>query len=122
MERERQTSSTPEENHRWPQTYTESEVWIPVLLRGALGNCLVNGFSPWKSAVLSNPYLGLSVFICGGIEFSQPRGGVLQGRGERSAVRSYTELLSVFKGVADFGFWRMMDAREDWIRAWYGKT
>jgi hypothetical protein len=81
----------------------------------------VNGFSPWKSAVLSNPYLGLSVFICGAIELSQPRGGVLQGRDEKSAFRSYTEALSVFKGVAVFGFWWMMDARECWIRAWYGK-
>lgn len=121
MERERQTSITPEENHRWPQTYTESEVWIPVLLCGALGNCLVNGFSPWKSAVLSNPYLGLSVFIGGAIELSQPRGGVLQGRDEKSAFRSYTEALSVFKGVAVFGFWWMIDARECWIRVWYGK-
>jgi hypothetical protein len=81
----------------------------------------VDAFSPWKSAVLGNPCLGLSVSIGGGLELSPPRGGVLQGRGEKSAFRSYTDSLSVFKGVADFGFWRMMDAREYWIRAWYGK-
>ena len=121
MERERHTSITPEENHRWPQMYTDSEGWTPVLLCGALGNCPVDAFSPWKSAVLSNPCLGLSVSICGGIGWSQPRGGVLQSRGEKGAVRSYTDSLSVFKGVADFGFWRMMDAREYWIRDWYGK-
>jgi hypothetical protein len=57
----------------------------------------------------------------GGLGLRRPRSGVLQGRDEKSAFRSYTEALSVFKGVAVFGFWRMMDAREYWIRAWYGK-
>jgi hypothetical protein len=81
----------------------------------------VNGFSPWESAVLSSSYPGLSVSIGGGIELLQPRGGVLQGRDEKSAFRSYTDALSVIKGFAVFGFWRMMNAPEYWIRAWYGK-
>ena len=122
MERARHTSITPQENQRRPQLCTDSEVWTRVLLRGASGNCPVDAFSPWKSAVLSNPCLALSVSIGGGIGLSQARGGVLLGSDEESAFRSYTDSLSVFKGVADFGFWRMMDAREYWIRAWYGKT
>ena len=100
---------------------TDSEGRTPVLLRLALCHCPVNGFSPWESAVLSSSYPCLSVSIGGGIELLQPRGGALQRRGEKSAFRNYTEALSVVKGVADFGFWRMMDTREYWIRAWYGK-
>jgi hypothetical protein len=65
--------SHAEENHRWTQMNTDSEGWIPVLLPLALGHRPVNGVPPSRSAVLSSPYLCLSVSICGWFELSRLR-------------------------------------------------
>ena len=52
-----------EENHRWTQMNTDSEGRTPVLPRFAFGHFPVSGFSPWKSAVVSSPYLCSSVVV-----------------------------------------------------------
>ena len=64
-----------EENHRWTQMNTDSEVWTQVWLRFALGHCPVKGFSPWNSMASSRSYLCLSVSICGCIELLRFRTG-----------------------------------------------